>query len=281
MARQADMRSGLERSHCSLERWTDHSLIHPRFFPASSPHHVAILLKSSSAKRLPPRPSLSLSLPPSFSRTPASLDLLRQLIETLSPAFLIHLITPPPPEDASQGDSGGDEYGVQSVAELAAALQDIALFDSRRVLEYSRSEGRQALARALACDAHLEVFLGSLPDDAEGPGMSAVQQEGEESEKPDKNEYEGPAAQYRGDIERLRRACGLVILLALPPLPGASALRSTAERAAQAQVNEVLSHYRANPPGVRLVDSRAQHSDVRAAWTDAAAQVREFRQGWR
>lgn len=52
-----------------------------------------------------------------------------------------------------------DKRGIESVTELSQALEGVDGFDARRILEYSKEEGRLALARALACDAHCELML--------------------------------------------------------------------------------------------------------------------------
>ena len=103
------------------------------------------------------RPSLSLSLPPSISRADgASLSGLRSLLAVLAPLYVVHLIVP-----------GSEAVELsESLASLAALLGPISEFDARRMLEYTQGAGRFALARALACDCHVEVALNNDGDDA-------------------------------------------------------------------------------------------------------------------
>ena len=95
------------------------------------------------------RPSLSLSLSPTFERSPASIAGLRTLLLAISPLFVVHLILPGLEEDDLSA----------SVSRLSSALGAIRDFDSRRILEYTQASGRFALSRALACDCHVEIAL--------------------------------------------------------------------------------------------------------------------------
>ncbi|CDU25205.1 uncharacterized protein SPSC_05039 [Sporisorium scitamineum] len=110
--------------------------------------------RSTTSKPNPttrPRPSLSLTLSPTFPRTdPTSIANLRHLLTTLSPLFVIHLILPAPPSQDL----------TTSLTSLSTALHPIPPdFDTRRILEYTQPTGRFALSRALACDCHVEVAL--------------------------------------------------------------------------------------------------------------------------
>lgn len=134
------------------------------------------------------RPSMSLSLPPTFARTPRAMLILRRLLADLSAVYVVTLISPPPlhaananaaavsngtalfgnddddeeeekEEEAGAVAGGGGDVGTASVAALAESLKDVDGFDQRRVLEYEKPEGRMSLGRALACDAHVEVLL--------------------------------------------------------------------------------------------------------------------------
>ncbi|CBQ68291.1 conserved hypothetical protein [Sporisorium reilianum SRZ2] len=102
-----------------------------------------------------PRPSLSLTLSPTFARTdPAAIAGLRTLLTAIAPLFVVHLIAL---------GCEADELST-SIASLAAALGAIADFDARRILEYTQPAGRFALARALACDCHVELALPGSED---------------------------------------------------------------------------------------------------------------------
>ncbi|KAJ1024395.1 hypothetical protein NDA18_004562 [Ustilago nuda] len=109
-------------------------------------------LKSTSSSTSPIRPSLSLSLSPTFIRDRASISGLRTLLTTLSPLFVIHVILP----------GSEDEELSASISSLIHSLSTptaIPELDVRRILQYTRSSGRLALSRALACDCHVEVSL--------------------------------------------------------------------------------------------------------------------------
>ncbi|SAM84383.1 uncharacterized protein UBRO_05626 [Ustilago bromivora] len=109
-------------------------------------------LKSTSSSTSRIRPSLSLSLSPTFMRDQASISDLRTLLTTLSPLFVIHVILP----------GSEDEELSASISSLIHSLSTptaIPELDARRILEYTRSSGRFALSRALACDCHVEVSL--------------------------------------------------------------------------------------------------------------------------
>ncbi|SPO28228.1 uncharacterized protein UTRI_04627_B [Ustilago trichophora] len=137
---------------------------------------------SSSSSRI--RPSLSLTLSPSFTRTPSSITNLRTLLNLISPLFVIHLILP--------GDEACDIS--TSIASLSTSLGPIPDFDSRRILEYTQSGGRFALSRALACDCHVEI---ALPESAAQPQAEAGEVE------------------VVAELGKIRRSCGLVVYASL------------------------------------------------------------------
>lgn len=101
------------------------------------------------SKKKGPRPSLSLSIPPTFIHSPANLRLLESLLANLSANYVITLILPPI-ETSRTHDS------LDRISDLFGHIEG---FDARRVLEYGKEDGRLSLARALACDAHCEVML--------------------------------------------------------------------------------------------------------------------------
>ncbi|SPO28749.1 uncharacterized protein UTRI_04627 [Ustilago trichophora] len=144
--------------------------------PATNPNKPT----TTSSTRI--RPSLSLTLSPSFTRTPSSLTSLRTLLTLISPLFVVHLILP--------GDESEDIS--TSIQSLSTSLGPIADFDSRRILEYTpRASGRFALSRALACDCHVEVAL---------PESSPVQEE---------------VDFVVAELAKIRRSCGLVVYASL------------------------------------------------------------------
>ena len=212
--------------------------------------------------KLASRPTLSLSLPPHFPRTSEGLSLLADLLEELSEHYLIHLIVPSlpsssqgPPDMQANRPPGYDEDQERditldpSAASLARAFAHVRHFDKRRILEYSKPEGRQAVARALACDAHVQVLLS-------GPGNEAG--DAEQTEK----EIAG--------LGSLQKSCGLVVVLSLP-ITGVSAGKLHGDK-----VVESLS----GKPGYRVIDL-AGRKDEQAAWSEGAAHLVELRAGWR
>ncbi|PWN19869.1 hypothetical protein BCV69DRAFT_313605 [Microstroma glucosiphilum] len=99
------------------------------------------------SKSLARRPSLSISFPPHFDLTlPSHQEHLLRLYRSLSPLYLITLLHFSP--------HGGSELG-----RLTSLLQSqIVGADTRRIVPYSTTAGASAVARALGCDAHLEVY---------------------------------------------------------------------------------------------------------------------------
>lgn len=221
----------------------------------------ANLQASKSAPKLASRPTLSLSLPPHFPRTSEGLSLLADLLQELSEHYLIHLIVPTlqspqgPPDMQLNRPPGFDEDQETditldpSAASLARALAHVPHFDKRRILEYSKPEGRQAVARALACDAHVQMLLS-------GPAAG-----GDDTDQAEK-EITG--------LGQLQKSCGLVVVLSLP---------MTTAAAGKAHGQKVVESLSGNP-GFRVYDL-AGSTDERAAWGEGAAHLVELRSGWR
>lgn len=194
------------------------------------------------------RPSMSLCLSTSFDRSNArSMAGLHGLLERLSPLFVVHLIVP-----------GNAEVELsQSIASLAATLDDVDDFDTRRILEYTQLSGRFALSRALACDCHVEV---SLPT-ADESGTTV-------------------------ELEKIRRSCGLVVFAVLISHDDTTTTTTTttgAQTGIDAQTTRVLEQLRTlaadagqptldAPPGMRAYTS--------ASWSHLADQLSALRQGW-
>ncbi|GAC74277.1 hypothetical protein PANT_10d00104 [Moesziomyces antarcticus T-34] len=110
-----------------------------------------------------PRPSLSLSLSSSFTRDAASISSLRTLLGALAPEFIVHLIVP--------GSSADLTASIQALTTSLGAIPD---FDARRVLEYSQGGARFALARALACDCHLDLALPGSREPATATELAKI-----------------------------------------------------------------------------------------------------------
>lgn len=190
-----------------------------------------------------PPPSLSLSLPPTFVRSQANLRLLEGLLTTLSQHYVVTLIVPPPSSVGSASTSQAIDHGIESVAELSDALRHVAGFDERRVLEYSKEEGRLALARALACDAHCEVMLQPYADGADDglffgdedeedaqtedgdktpratsphPGTGSITTGKSPDQKQQSEEAITALERYHAEVSRIRKSSALLIFLILP-----------------------------------------------------------------
>lgn len=287
---------------------------------------------------------MSLSLPPSFARTSEAMASLRSLLATLSTFYVVTLIAPPPQphsDDAvpaegptsngtalfdneededdmreaskmADSQSGG---GVASVAALAESLKDIDGFNEHRVLEYERPEGRMALGRALACDAHVEVLISQSDlnerketndeldtgDDGESTPRAGTpvlgnrsaplsRKQGAQSQK-DEDSLE----KYHTGLEQLRKSTGVLVMLALPPLRGFEPSSRAKQHAAstllngtgRSGVNEsspatILERFHSTS-GVKIIDCRGDnHFDSAASsWKDAAEKLVELRNGWK
>ncbi len=228
---------------------------------------------SGASSKLAARPSLSLSLPPSFRRTEESLQQLAELLEELSQHYLVHLILPETDAATSSNqqtprfavhagaprrgppglnDSGRDLALPQepSAASIAAALCAVPNFDIRRILEYSVAPGRQAVARALACDAHVQVLLPA----AAAAAAAAEEAAGGES-----------AAKQISNLESLQKSCGLIIVVSLPG-------------AQDPATRQVVSTFDSRP-AFRVFDLADRSADE--AWGEAAARLVELRAGWK
>lgn len=174
--------------------------------------------KPSSSIR--PRPSLSLSLSPTFDRSsPASISGLRALLSTISPLFVVHLILP----------GSETEDLTSSISALSATLGEIREFDARRILEYTHDSGRFALSRALACDCHVEIAVG------DGGEEMTVEQLG-----------------------RIRRCCGLVVYACFAAEGETGGRRVLRELKRSAQEEGGAGGRRDAPNGMRAFDLAAE-----------------------
>lgn len=112
---------------------------------------------SNTSKKKAPRPSLSISIPPTFCHTNDNFRLLESILRTLSIHYVITLILPPLYQ--SHDTRSKDDLNQHNLHRISDQFGHIEGFDTRRVLEYGKEEGRLSLARALACDAHCEVMF--------------------------------------------------------------------------------------------------------------------------
>ncbi|PWY99648.1 hypothetical protein BCV70DRAFT_232005 [Testicularia cyperi] len=163
----------------------------------------------------------------------ASIAGLRELLGALSSIYVVHLIVP-----------GRDNVDVSSsIMDLVARanLADVPAFDSRRILEYTRLEGRYALSRALACDCHLEV---ALPESNE---LKTIQ-----------------------ELDKIRRSCGLVVFSTLAQHQQAQLVLDALK------ANPRTPQGKNAPPGMRAFDLAGQTHP----WKALSDLMVELRQGW-
>ena len=202
---------------------------------------------------------------------------LRLFLEALAPAFQVHLLAPPPPARADGAPS--PDAGVESVARLAEELAGVSGYDTRRTLEYGTHEGRMALVRAIACDAHVELFVCADDDAAPSAASSSAAL---------------ATDTYVADLERLRKSSARIVLLLLPPLASLCAPKgcATPPHMTRAQVDAIANRLRTSQTrgaAVKLVDLRDAAEDddeddeTRRAerWTEGARQVALLASGWR
>lgn len=203
------------------------------------------------------RPTMSICLSPHFDRSPASLRGLRALLEIISPVFLVHLICPAPGIDLddeadSDGQDQDDQDLDQSISMLTRALGDVADFDTRRILEYSKTSGRWAISRALACDCHVEVVLE--------PNETAQ------------------STSVLIELDKIRRSCGLVVFAALSPAqPTTTPAIDAVFDALRRRAAESGSPHSEAPAGMRAFDRRHEAH----AWESTANDIARLRQSWK
>ncbi|SNX85327.1 uncharacterized protein MEPE_04036 [Melanopsichium pennsylvanicum] len=202
------------------------------------------------------RPSLSLSISPTFQRTPSNIGGLGCLLQAISPLFVVHLILP----------GSGEQDLSTSIQSLNHALGAIDEFDPRRVLEYTQTEGRFALSRALACDCHTEISM---------PGSEEI----------------GTFDQ----LNKIRRTCGLVVFTnfsqsnqdsgGAEQSGGQQVLNQLKELAMQQQGNannNFGSGVAVAPAGMRAFDlSSDAVGDEQWKWDQLAQNLAELRRGWK
>lgn len=198
---------------------------------------------------------------------------------------------------------------MHSVAGLSHTLSHIEGFDSRRVLEYSKEEGRLALARALACDAHCETMLenikcraeeevdsldGDLTPRATSPAPLSSKQRRAEEDKVALLE------RYHADMAQIRKSSSLLIFLVLPiPSPSLTLLSNREDPGdappltiSHIDVETVIQPFllpgqqelSSRVPGVKVVDERRRAGSAGAgieeAWKQAAKRVGLLSKGW-
>lgn len=242
--------------------------------------------------------------------------LLESLVSTLSQYYLVTLIAPiHPPSDSttlknsasipsSSASAGG---GIESVAALSHSLSHITNFDSRRVLEYSKEEGRLALARALACDAHCEIMVeatrwreadrdrgnrdegedGETTPRADSTASHFISSSAARSMEEDKKVT--VLEHYHADMARIRKSSSLLIFLLLPVTSIVKQVGSSLT-ASELDVETVIQPFllpgqqelSSRVPGVKVVDerSRAETAGIDQAWSQAAKRVGALSKGW-
>lgn len=239
--------------------------------------------------------------------------LLESLLSTLSQYYLITLIAPTPPQPselvsglAANPSNGYASGGVDSVAALSHSLSHIANFDSRRVLEYSKEEGRLALARALACDAHCEIMVEATRRKGEYQNNGS-QDEEEDGETTPRATSPAPTLlsssarsvedkkivlleQYHADMARIRKSSSLLIFLILPVLSISTQDGSSSLTISELDVETVIQPFllpgqqelSSRVPGVKVVDERrgAATASISQAWSQAANRVASLSKGW-
>jgi hypothetical protein len=239
----------------------------------------------------------------------------------LSQYYIVTLIAPPPipvtqshettaiPVVAS-GDGGG---GVESVAALSHSLSHITGFDSRRVLEYSKEEGRLALARALACDAHCETMVEAIKDPASSSssrGSRFNDGDGSDGESTPRATSPAPLSakqrqaldekvevleKYHADMAQIRKSSSLLIFLLLPIAatslpnieketepPKLTIPHVDVETVIQPFLLPGQQELSSRVPGVKVVDERRRSTEagITEAWTQAAKRVGLLSKGW-
>ncbi|PWN33767.1 uncharacterized protein FA14DRAFT_65170 [Meira miltonrushii] len=195
------------------------------------------------SKKKGPRPSLSLSIPPTFTHSPANLRLLESLLTTLSANYVITLILPP------VGTSNTSDFNHDSLDRISDLFGHIEGFDARRVLEYGKEEGRLSLARALACDAHCEVMFETFETNDTNADLALFDDEMDEDNDTvdgdktprasspvphlrssingntltasaqsiqDDQHLSSALEKYHAEVARIRKSSGLLIFLVLP-----------------------------------------------------------------
>lgn len=263
--------------------------------------------------------TLSLSLPATFTRNDENMTLLKELLSVICENYTVTLIAPPPlnsSEDSIDIPKGASDHpaidpagsGVETVAALSQSLSDIQSFDARRVLEYSKEEGRLALARALSCDAHCEVLLETLKD-GQSPHKRRAGQRLEEADgditprahsphRPngqstvDINEEVSLLEQYHADMARIRKSSSLLVFLVLPlkttPQEEEQRISTSKTSISDIEVETVIQPFllpgqeelSSRVPGVKIVDARAAEPDIRKAWIKAAHRITALSKGW-
>lgn len=261
--------------------------------------------------------------------------LLEDLLSILSQHYLVTLIAPPPPHHSATSPhtspSPGDHQpssasssspsagtGIESVASLSHSLSSITNFDSRRVLEYSKEEGKLALARALACDAHCEVMIeakrsskedynnsnenesdslfaddeqdGELTPRATSPSPSPNDNHNHKLKDINSQEYKiSLLEKYHADMARIRKSSGLLIFLLLPVNLAQSHLPTTSQMTvSELDLETVIQPFllpgqkelSSRVPGVKIVDERTAEKDIAKAWSQAGRRVGSLSKGW-
>lgn len=202
---------------------------------------------NTTSKKKGPRPSLSISIPPTFTHSSSNLRLLESLLTTLSENYVITLILPP--VGLTHDSSSKSEFNHESLDRISELFGHIQGFDARRVLEYGKEEGRLSLARALACDAHCEVMFEPFESKDSSADVALFDDEMDEDNDTvdgdktprasspvphlrtsvngntltasaqsiqDDQNLSSALERYHAEVARIRKSSGLLIFLVLP-----------------------------------------------------------------
>ncbi|PWN24691.1 hypothetical protein BDZ90DRAFT_262912 [Jaminaea rosea] len=115
----------------------------------ADPSSSAPTSTASSSQAFAQRPTLSLTVPASLPSSSIS-HLYTQVVTPLAQQYNIHLILPSTLEALPESTIDG--------------------LDTRRILRYSTSKGAYSVARALGCNAHVELLAGKGEDHGDDDG---------------------------------------------------------------------------------------------------------------
>lgn len=187
------------------------------------------------------------------------------------------------------------------MAELSHSLAHIAQFDSRRVLEYSKEEGKQSLARALGCDAHCEVMIEHREPAREQMNGTDEHLDGDQTPRaasphlgrPSEEDKIAVLEHYHADMARIRKSSSLLIFLLLPLTSATGQDRDATRRSPSSVVSELSietviqpfllpgqEEFSSRVPGVKIVDGRSRAMTKEQAWSQAAQRVGALSTGW-
>ncbi|PWN45170.1 hypothetical protein IE81DRAFT_320339 [Ceraceosorus guamensis] len=206
------------------------------------------------AKGIPSsRPTLSLAMPQTDEPTSEYLLRIRELLlPVIAQVFSVHLLLP------ADHESKSDAEILSCIQALSSKLKDIDGYDERRTMLHETESGKLTLARAIKCDAHVEVLMDSSRH--------------EECTKTDMDAYHDA-------ISRLRKSTSLLVFLVLPD-PGHTASQDNG------RIDSFLRPYSSGTrmargdAEVRVLDLR-QTSPAERAWREGAERLSALSKGWK